>query len=221
MKRFVAVSSTSRFTKITSDSSSDRAVAAQLIAGEEKVLQWAESQGVDVVILQPTLIYGWGMDKNVTQIAKFIRKFGFFPLLGKGNGLRQPVHVDDVATACCSALEMTGRKTNQYILSGGEVLPYREMVERIFIALGKNPRFISCPLLFFSLAVRLARLISFKGISTEMAVRMNRDQHFDNTQAAIDLGFHPRLFQPKSSDCIESVNTILEKGVGQDVKTSC
>ena len=43
-----------------------------------------------------------------------------------------------------------------------------------------------------------------------MAVRMNRDQNFDFTQAAIDLRFHPRQFYPQRSDCMESANDTLK-----------
>ncbi len=200
-KRLVALSSTSRFSKRTSPSSADRELASQLIRGEEQVLDWARSADCTLVILQPTLIYGLGKDKNVTEIAKFIQQFGFFPLFGQGEGLRQPVHVDDVAAACLSALQVPVGEKNSYILSGQEMLSYRVMVERIFVALGRKPLFFRCPLWLFGLAVRLANLLpSFKGLTTEMAVRMNKDQNFDYTEAKVDLGFNPRPFRPHHSD---------------------
>jgi len=203
VKRLVALSSTSRFSKITSSSCADRELAARLIRGEEQVLEWARTQKCTVVILQPTLIYGLGKDKNVTEIARFIQRFGFFPLFGQGVGLRQPVHVDDVATACLAALRVPAGRQHVYILSGQEVISYRIMVERIFAALDRRPRFVHCPHLAFSLAVRLANLLpSFKGLTTEMAVRMNKDQNFDHTTAEADLGFRPRLFHLQPSDLI-------------------
>lgn len=205
VQRLVALSSTSRFTKIASASEAERDIASQVKYGEEKVMEWAQLKEVEVVIFQTTLIYGHGQDKNVTQIAQVIERFGFFPLLGRGEGLRQPVHVDDVANACYFALKVKGAQNHdRYILSGGEVLSYRKMVERIFLALGKRPRFVRCPLIVFTTAERLARLISFHGVTAEMAVRMNRDQDFDHTAASRDFGFHPRPFFPKRSDCISS-----------------
>ena len=200
-KRLVALSSTSRFSKKTSPLLSDRKIASQLIKGEEEVLNWARSVDCTIVILQPTLIYGMGKDRNVSEIAKFIQRFGFFPLFGQGGGLRQPVHVDDVAAACFSALQSPSGKINIYILSGQEVLSYRAMVERIFAALDRKPIFLRCPLWLFALAVRLTNLLpSFKGLTTEMAVRMNKDQNFDHTEAKVDLGFSPRPFHPLHSD---------------------
>lgn len=201
VKRLVALSSTSRFSKVSSSSGADRELAARLIEGEEKADEWAGVQGCTLVILQPTLIYGFGRDENVAAIAGFIRRFGFFPLFGKGTGLRQPVHVDDVAMACIAALQVPGGTNRAYVLSGGEELPYRAMVERIFAALGRRPRFLRCPLMVFSLAMRLANLFGLcKGVSTGMAVRMNKDQNFDHSEAAHELGFHPRKFYPDSGD---------------------
>lgn len=203
-KRLVALSSTSRFTKKSSPSSAERELAMQLAKGEEEVLELAGSAGCIPVILQPTLIYGLGKDKNVAEIARFIRRFGFFPLFGEGSGLRQPVHVDDVAAACSAALQMVSVKKSSYVLSGEEVLPYRVMVERIFAGLGRRPFFVRCPLWLFFLAVRIAKLLpSFKGLTTEMAVRMNKDQNFEHTDAKNDLGFSPRSFRPRLSDLTE------------------
>jgi nucleoside-diphosphate-sugar epimerase len=201
VKRLVALSSTSRFSKISSAASKDRELASCLIKGEEQVLEWAAACNCTVVIFQPTLIYGLGKDKNVTEIARFIQRFGFFPLFGLGMGLRQPVHVDDVAAACLAGLKVPAGKKQTYILSGQEILTYRAMVERIFVALGRQPRFVRCPYLIFSLAVRLANLmLPFKGLTTEMAVRMNKNQNFDNTEVQVDLGFKPRPFHLQSSD---------------------
>ncbi len=201
IQRLVAFSSTSRFTKEFSPSSAERELAARLRQGEEKILAWAEEHGCTVVILQPTMIYGYGRDKNVTAIARCITRLGFFPLLGRGEGLRQPVHVDDVAAACVAALEVPAGTRRSYVLSGAEVVTYRVMVERIFAGLGRKPRFAPCPLAVFILGVRLARLLPrYRGLTTEMAVRMNKNQAFEHREAAEDLGFRPRPFLPECPD---------------------
>ncbi|MEE4240650.1 MAG: NAD-dependent epimerase/dehydratase family protein [Desulfopila sp.] len=203
-KRLVALSSTSRFSKLTSSCMTDRNIASQLVKGEEQVLQWANAIDCTLVILQPTLIYGRGKDKNVSEIARFIRRFGFFPLLGQGRGLRQPVHVDDVASACFSALQVPlGRKCS-YVISGQEELSYRTMVERIFLALGRKPVFLPCPLWLFTFAIRTVNVLPpFRGLSAEMAVRMNMDLNFEHTEAKKDLGFRPRPFHPSQTDLVE------------------
>ena len=51
-------------------------------------LAWCEERGVDWTLFRPTLIYGRGLDKNVTTIMRFIKRFHVFPIVGGGGGLR-------------------------------------------------------------------------------------------------------------------------------------
>lgn len=201
VRRVVVLSSTSRFTKDESSDPGEQATARRLADAEERVRAWAESRGVEWVILRPTLIYGLGRDKNIAEIARFIRRFGFFPLFGKANGLRQPVHAGDVAAACLSALLSLRAANRSYAISGGEILAYRDMIARIFSALGRRPRLLTVPLWAFRLAVFvLRRLPRYRQWSTAMAERMNRDLVFDHAEAARDLGFKPRAFMLSAGD---------------------
>jgi uncharacterized protein YbjT (DUF2867 family) len=137
------------------------------------------------------------MDRNVTLIARLIRHFGVFPLLGKGSGLRQPVHADDLAAACVAVLDNPASFDRAYDLSGGETLSYRQMVERIFAALGRPPRFLPVPMAAFQMAMSaIARLPRFRDFNAEMARRMNEDLVFDASAARRDFGYAPRPFQP-------------------------
>jgi nucleoside-diphosphate-sugar epimerase len=200
-KRIVSLSSTSRFSKSESSEPKDRAIAERLAEAEEKLSRWAESKGIDWYILRPTLIYGYGRDGNISEIARMIRRYRFFPLFGKGLGLRQPVHADDVAQACEAALDVSGVSGRSLNLSGGETLTYREMVGRIFTALGQRPRFISVPLPLFRLGVFLLRLFPrYRHWHVSMAERMNRDMVFEHDEARRLLGFDPRGFVLKRDD---------------------
>jgi nucleoside-diphosphate-sugar epimerase len=193
-QRVVAMSSTSLFTKTDSSDLSEQSFAKNLAESEQQFIDWAQANCIEWIILRPTLIYGLGLDKNICEIARFIRRFKFFPLFGKAQGLRQPVHVEDLAHACMAAL--TSTPANQaYNLSGGERLSYREMVTRIFNTLGLRPRWLTVPLPAFRLAVALLRCIPrYRKWTSAMAERMNRDMVFDHVEANIDLGFSPRPF---------------------------
>lgn len=200
-RRVVALSSTSVFTKTASSEAAERTLATNIATGEQRFIAWAQARGVEWLILRPTLIYGRGRDRNISEIARFIHRFGFFPVFGAAQGLRQPVYLDDVASACVSALEAENLKGGSYNISGGEILPYREMVVRIFHALGKQPRLISTPLWSFRLAVAGVRLLPrFHDWSSAMAERMNQDLVFDHAAAARDFGFSPRPFQLCADD---------------------
>jgi nucleoside-diphosphate-sugar epimerase len=195
VKRVVALSSTSHFTKVDSSDTQELATVRRLIDAELQVQEWAVGLGVEWVILRPTLIYGMGRDKNISEIARFIKRFGFFPLFGKASGLRQPVHAADVAAACVAALHAPNALNRAYNLSGGETLTYRNMVARIFTSLGRRPRYLRVPLWAFQLAVAMLRCLPrYRKWSSSMAERMNMDMVFDHTEATQDLGFKPKPF---------------------------
>ncbi len=168
---------------------------------EQNFIAWAGSQNVEWLILRPTLIYGRGRDRNVSEIARFIRRFGFFPVFGAAKGLRQPIHVEDVALACRRALEAKHLASSSYNISGGEALTYRDMIVRIFEALGRHPRLIRTPLWLFHMAVVCTRVLPrFRDWSAAMAERMNQDLAFDNAAAKRDLNLTPRPFQLEMAD---------------------
>lgn len=201
VRRVVVLSSTSKFTKDDSNDPQEQAVALRLADAEARVQEWAESCGVEWVILRPTLIYGVGQDKNIAEIARFIQRFGFFPLFGKASGLRQPIHATDVAGACLAALQVPCAANRAYNISGGETLAYRAMVARVFTALGRRQRLVTVPLWAFRLAVSvLRRLPRYRQWTSAMAERMNRDLVFDRGEAARDLGFEPRPFVLTAGD---------------------
>ena len=200
-RRVIALSSTSRFTKVGSGDAAENAVAAKLIESEERVQAWAARSGIEWVVLRPTLIYGLGRDKNISEVARFIRRFEFFPLFGQALGLRQPIHAEDVATACVAALQAPDAANRAYNISGGEALAYRDMVARVFAALGRSTRFFTVPLWSFRLVVTVLRgLPRYRHWSAAMAERMNRDLVFDHAEAECDLGFKPRVFSLTSED---------------------
>jgi nucleoside-diphosphate-sugar epimerase len=201
IRRIVALSSTSRFTKNQSSDKAEKVIAARLLEGEERLKTWAAGARIDWVIIRPTLIYGLGRDKNIMEIARFIRRFGFFPLLGKANGLRQPIHVEDVAGVCIEALKSSVACNHAYNISGGETLAYREMVCRVFAGLQRTPRLLPVPLFIFGFAVSCMRLLpKYQHLSPAMAERMNSDLIFDHSEAVRDFRFCPRLFRPAPID---------------------
>jgi len=200
-RRVVVLSSTSRFTKDDSSDPEEQAIALRLADAEARVQAWAASHGVEWIILRPTLIYGLGRDKNIAEIARFVRRFGFFPLLGKANGLRQPLHAQDVAGACIAALGSPAAVNRAYNLSGFDSITYRDMVARIFSALGRPVRLVPVPLFAFRFAVAILRLLPrYRNWSSAMAERMNRDLVFDHGEATRDFGFEPRPFVLSAED---------------------
>ena len=199
MRRLVAFSSTSLFTKETSGNEAERGVVRQLLDGEKSTIDFCEAGDVAWTILRPTLIYDEGQDENVSRIASTIRKLGFFPVCPPASGLRQPVHARDLAVAALQALRSDAARGHAYNLSGGESLTYRDMVARVFEAMGRRPAIIAVPeglwRFVFGLLKAMQPHRDLKQ-NLDMALRMNRDLWFDHASAARDFGYAPEAFRP-------------------------
>jgi uncharacterized protein YbjT (DUF2867 family) len=191
MTRLVAFSSTSRFTKQASPDAHERAVAQRLAEGEAAAM----ACGAAWTILRPTLIYAEGRDGNVTRLARLIARFGVLPLAGRGEGLRQPVHADDLAAGTLAAAGSDAAHDRAYDLPGGETLAYRDMAARIFEALGQRPRLLAIPPPLWRLGLTLAAPL-LPGATAAMGMRMAEDLTFDGASAARDFGWSPRAFRP-------------------------
>jgi hypothetical protein len=196
LERIIAVSSTSITTKADSRNPNELQVVNQLEQGELDTRKIAMDNEAPCVILRPTLIYGGPRNRSINLVKEIIQRFKFFPLFGDGIGLRQPVHVDDVAAACAAFLNRPPEK-ELYTVAGGEVLSYRKMISRVFTTLGYKERFMRIP---YRVAVLplwvLSRIPGLQSLAPEIANRMDKDQVFSNEKATQDFDFHPRNFQP-------------------------
>jgi uncharacterized protein YbjT (DUF2867 family) len=199
LKRVVAFTSTSIVTKIESEIASERVLLQRLADGERRLLAACEQYGIGYTILRPTIIYAEGRDGNVSRLARLIQKFGFLPLMGRGMGLRQPVHAEDLAIGAIQAAASEAAVDKTYAVPGAETVTYREMVGRIFDALHKPRRIISAPPIFWRAAFALAKPF-FPNANVAMGHRMSKDMVFDSTPAIRDFGWKPRGFRPQFDD---------------------
>lgn len=190
----ICFSSTSKFTKSNSSSDFYKNIVSSLAAGEEEVIKLSESNKFRFNILRPTLIYGFGIDSNVTAISKFIAKYKIFPVYKNGSGLRQPVHLEDLANSVISLFHGEKKSHNKaYNLSGGETLTYYQMVRKIFLAQNQTPfvfktRFLP---LFMEIANKFS---SNQLINKEVALNMEKDFVFSHIEAQKDFNYSPRKF---------------------------
>lgn len=193
VKRVIAFGSTSVFAKALSKNDFEKDMVANLRRAETEIAEHCTAKKMDWTILRPTLTYGVGLDVNVTSLAKLIRRFGLFPVYPPAFGRRQPVHADDLALAVLQALANPETYSKSYNISGGEIITYREMLERLFKLCHKKLWIIPTTLLPFILDVA-GIILRKKHINGEIARRMNDDLVFFHDEAKRDFGFSPRTF---------------------------
>ncbi|TKS52842.1 NAD-dependent epimerase/dehydratase family protein [Luteimonas yindakuii] len=195
--RVIAFGSTSLETKRSAGDPGERALAATLAASEARVFAMAHARGAAATLLRPTLVYGAARDASLSRIAALARRTGLFVLPRDARGLRQPVHVDDLAAAAIAALDSPSAAGQAYALPGGESLPYDAMVERVLAALPERPRLLRVPSPLFRLALAAAHAGGrLHGLPAGAVARMRDDLVFDASPAIRDLGYAPREFSP-------------------------
>lgn len=195
--RVVAIGSTSVHVKQTSADAAERDVARRLRDAEALLFASGNARDVSVAILRPTLVYGSGRDANLSKLAQLALRHGRLLLPRTACGLRQPVHVDDVALAAMAAASATATGSAAYDVPGGETLPYRDMVQRVLACLSPSPRLHLLPAPLFGMILTIAH---WRGIARELTPavlqRMQNDLVFDAQPARRDLNYAPRLFLP-------------------------
>ena len=199
LRRVVAFSTSSILTKADSANQAESKHMAELREQEIRLKKLCEDRGVSLVLLRPTLIYGCGLDHNISTLARFGQRFGFIPLAGAARGLRQPVHADDLAAVAVHALSIDHATGLESVACGGSTLSYRLMTEKIAAACGAGVR--TLPPWLLVAAVRAASLLpAFSTINAEMVRRQSQDMVFDDTALREALNYNPRPFEPNAAD---------------------
>jgi len=187
--RCIAFSSTSAESKVEAIDVSDRNLADKLLTAEAKIKVLCGNR-IPCTIFRPTMIYGYGEDQNISVIARFIKKRGFFPVAGKANGLRQPIHVDDLIEAVDKVVENQKTFGKTYSLTGGETLSYKKMIRRIFAGLNCPSKIIHLPIPIYRLLLTMMN----SGYSSGTANRMNQNLSYNSQDAVNDFNYQAQMF---------------------------
>lgn len=199
--RIVAFSSTSAMTKSDSPDPAERELAQRLIQAEQALVNHCQARRIGWTLLRPTLIYGCGLDANLSRIAALARRFPVVPLPTSATGLRQPVHAQDLARCAWLAANSTVALARHYDLPGGETIGYTEMVRRTVACVRPRAWVVRLPSWPFRLFARIVRRFDLvPGFGPAMLGRMQEDLVFSAARAEADLGWHRRGFQPVPED---------------------
>ena len=195
--RVIALSSTGRHDKRLSPDPDERALAARLANAEAALFAATRTAGAELTVLRPSLVYGRGRDRSLAPLVERARRWRVLPLPANAHGLRQPVHVDDVAAAVLACLEQPFATAGRaFDLPGGETLGFDEMVRRTLAVHAPAARVLPLPPILFAavawVAGRLGRLVPGPGVRARLAL----DQVADPGPARSAFGYHPGRFRP-------------------------
>jgi uncharacterized protein YbjT (DUF2867 family) len=96
--------------------------------------------GISYCILRPTVLFG-KEDVLINNIAWALRRLPVVGVFGDGKYRLQPIYVDDFARAAAHQVTAGGDEIVE--ATGPETFTYRELVERVGVAIGVKRRIIS------------------------------------------------------------------------------
>lgn len=196
-KKIIALGSTSVITKKDSPDVEERKLSQSLRDSEHKIIQHAESIAADVIVLRPTLIYGVGRDQSLSRWLNMARRFKLVVLPFDAGGLRQPVHVLDVAQAVFNSISLSISEPVVLNLPGGEVLPFDEMLIRSLRVHVPKAKVVRVSGFLFQSMIRIAGFFGLvSGLGPGFFARLTEDWVFDATPMEQQLGYKTRPFSP-------------------------
>lgn len=195
----IAFGSTSIHSKRNSPDPDERALVERLQQAENAMIAAAAQRGCAWTLLRPTLIYGAGLDRSLTPLARAGMRWRVFPRLPDAVGLRQPVHAEDLASVCIRALHSARGTGRRYTLGGAERLSFYAMLERVRRSLPVATLPLPLPLAAARVAVAGARALGWRQLTVMSVARLQTDLIADNAAAESDLGWTPRSFEPDES----------------------
>ncbi|HPW33461.1 MAG TPA: nucleoside-diphosphate sugar epimerase [Arenimonas sp.] len=196
-KKIIALSSTSIVTKKNSPDANERKLSELLESSEQLLITHAIKTESALVVLRPTLIYGNGRDQSLSRWLNLAKRSKWVVLPKNAGGLRQPVHVADVAAAVFQALVRVNSACVVLDLPGGEILAFDQMLLRTLEVRMPYAKVLRIPDFLFRLMLRLVSHTRFgRGLGSGFFARLGEDWVFDPIPARMMLAYVPRAFSP-------------------------
>ena len=197
--RIMAIGSMSAVTKRDSRDARERALAARLQGAEQCLIDAAEARGCAWTLLRPTLIYGAGIDRSLTPLARFGLRWHVLPRVAAAGGLRQPVHAQDLAAACLQVFADPACAGRIYALGGGEQLAFATLLERIRRSLPTFVLPVPAALPLLRVLARFGTRIGLPAAGAGVLDRLAEDLVVDDSAARAAFGWSPRGFHPDAA----------------------
>lgn len=112
--------------------------------------------GLPVVVLRPTLMFGWFDRKHLGWLARFMQKVPLFPIPGSGRYLRQPLYAGDFCDIIMACIDR--RLSGTYNISGREKIDYIDLIRAVKETTGARARIVRIPYSVFWALLWLYRL---------------------------------------------------------------
>jgi nucleoside-diphosphate-sugar epimerase len=164
----------------------------------ERICQDFVAQGMDLVIVRPTSVYGPGDTRGWLKLYRMVAS-GWFVMVGDGRTLNHPVYVENLVDVFELIADNPVAKGRVYLAGDDEPVSLSELVRAVGAAVGSNVRIIRFP--WYQLAWFGAGVVEvvFKTMSIKPPVFRRRlswfktNRAFRIDRAKKELGYQPRV----------------------------
>jgi len=150
---------------------------------ERELSRIAAGTKMAMTIIRPPLVYGPGVKGNLLALMRVVNKGVPLPLASIRNS-RSLVFVDNLVSAIMTCLGAARAAGQTFLVSDGEDLSTRELIERLAMLLGSRPRLFRCP----------PKLLRFAGVAIgrkEQIARLTESLRVDSSKIRRELGWSP------------------------------
>jgi NADH dehydrogenase len=145
----------------------------------------------DANLVRPALVYGPD-DHFFTRFVPLVRSAPAIPLIGGGHTRFQPMHVDDIAECMARVLE-DPRGGRTFELGADEIFSFRELIERLCRAVGRQPWLVSIPFPLAEAGAYLTQWMPRAPLTVDQVRLLKTDKVIRNPQGdPAALGVRPR-----------------------------
>lgn len=159
------------------------------LAGEILCQEYAR-QGLDVSILRPCTIVGYGRLGIFQILFEWIYQGKNVPVLSGGENIYQFVHADDFAEACIQASALKG--CDDFNCGTDHFGTMREMLEHLCRHAGTGSKVKSLPMWPVMAIINLSSALRISPLGPYHAALYGRSIYFDISKARAKLGWNPR-----------------------------
>jgi nucleoside-diphosphate-sugar epimerase len=166
------------------------------LEGEKKAKEFHEKNGLPLVIIRPSAIYGPG-DMRLYKLFKIASK-KYSIILGSGEIFYHMVYVDDLAEGMILAAESNISNGEAFIIGGEGYVTLNQLLEIISGILGKQSKTLHLPVAPFQILGSLCEKICIPlGINPPIYRRrvdfFTKSRAFDISKAKKMLGYKPKI----------------------------
>lgn len=165
-----------------------------------------KTSGIPFTIFRPGPIYGPGDNKNLMELFDLIKNHKIVPVIGDGNYLRQPIHVDDAVHSIIAVLE-SGKAFGKTYYLGGPSITYNEILAAMMEASDNRPTVVHLPSGLAKIFVMAINKFGLgPNISQDQIKTIDQDKMGDVSPIKNDFGIRARPFKQGFTQALEELH---------------